>query len=109
MNSSRVTPQRLVLGIGIGIGLITAVSGIAAEVFAFENESDVHRTVFGNVPDVLRLAFYTLLPVMIVYGAWVFSLRIKNWQRGGPDNRATTSKNAGTRLKDFRAGAPKFS
>ena len=104
MNSSRVTPQRLVLGIGIGIGLITVLSGIAAEVFAFENESDIHRTVFGNVPDVLRLTFYTLLPVMIVYGAWVFSLRIKNWRRGGPDNRATTADNAGTRLKDFRAG-----
>ena len=104
MNSKRLSPQRLVLGIGIAVATFTALSGVAAEVFAFKSESEIHRTVFANIPDSIRLAFYTLLPVMIVYGAWVFSLRIKNWQRGGPDNRSTTSKNAATRLKDFRSG-----
>ena len=83
MNSKRLSPQRLVLGIGIAVATFTALSGVAAEVFAFKSESEIHRTVFANIPDSIRLAFYTLLPVMIVYGAWVFSLRIKNWQRGG--------------------------
>ena len=103
--NSRVSPQRLVLGIGIAVAVFTALSGIAAEVFQFDAaDNPVHRTVFANIPDVIKVAFYTLLPVMIVYGAWVFSLRMKNWQRGKPDNRSTTSKNAKQRLKDFRAG-----
>ena len=33
MNFKRLTPQQLVLGIGIGVALITVLSGIAAEVF----------------------------------------------------------------------------
>ena len=104
MTFKRLTPQQLVLGIGIVFGIITAGSGIAAEVFDFKNESEEHREVFVNIPDALRVAFYTVLPVLIVYGAWVFSLRVKNWRRGGPDNRATTTSNVATRLKDFRAG-----
>ena len=104
MTFKRLTPQQVVLGIGIVFGIITAISGIAAEVFSFSNDSEEHREVFVNIPDVLRLAFYTILPVLIVYGAWMFSLRVKNWRRGGPDNRATTTKNAATRLKDFRSG-----
>jgi len=102
---TRVSPQRLVLGIGIGVALFTALSGVAAQVLHFDPaDNPVHRTVFANIPGAIKVAFYTLLPVMIVYGAWVFSLRIKNWERGGPDNRATTSKNAKTRLADFRSG-----
>ncbi len=102
---TRVSPQRLVLGIGIGVALFTVLSGIAAQVFHFDPaDNPVHRTVFANIPGAIKVAFYTLLPVMIVYGAWVFSLRIKNWERGGPDNRATTSKNAKTRLADLRSG-----
>ena len=104
MNFKRLTPQQLVLGIGIGVALITVLSGIAAEVFAFKNENEVHRTVFANIPDVIRLVFYTVIPILIVYGAWMFSLRVKNWRRGGPDNRATTKENVGRRLADFRSG-----
>jgi nitrate reductase gamma subunit len=37
-------------------------------------------------------------------GAWLFSLRVKNWERGAPDRRATTPKNAKKRAADFRAG-----
>ena len=102
--NSRVSPQRLILGIGVAVAVFTALSGLASEIFKFTSEDPVHRTVFLNIPDAIRLAFYTLLPMMIVYGAWVFSLRMKNWQRGKPDNRSTTAKNAKQRLKDFRAG-----
>ena len=104
MNFKRLTPQQIVLGIGIAFAVITAVSGIAAELNSFESDSEQHRTVFGNIPDVLRLIFYTALPVLMIYGAWMFSLRVKNWRRGGPDNRATTVENAGRRMKDFRSG-----
>ena len=101
---SRLSPQQLVLGIGIAVATFTALSGIAAAVFQFEGYDEYHRTVFGNIPGAIKLAFYTLLPVMIVYGAYVFSLRIKNWERGTPDNRATTGANAHRRVKDFRSG-----
>ena len=101
---TRLSPQHLVLTIGIAVAIFTALSGLAAEVFAFKTEDPVHRTVFENIPGSIRLAFYTLLPMIIMYGAWVFSLRMKNWQRGKPDNRATTTENAKHRLADFRAG-----
>ena len=45
-----------------------------------------------------------MLVVLILAGAVQFANRAKNWQRGGPDNRATTVKNVGRRLADFRAG-----
>ncbi len=99
--NSRVSPQRLVLTIGIGVAIFTALSGIAAEVFQFKTDNPVHRTVFGNIPGSIRLSFYVLLPLMIAYGGWVFSLRMKNWERGKPDNRSGHTKE---RLKNFRAG-----
>jgi Fe-S oxidoreductase/nitrate reductase gamma subunit len=34
----------------------------------------------------------------------VFSWRVRNWERGGPDDRSTTRANVGRRLADFRAG-----
>src|SRR5690606_18655894 len=52
----------------------------------------------------LKLAFYTIIPVLFVYGAVVFSWRVRNWQRGGPDKRDLTPKNAKRRLERLRAG-----
>ncbi len=60
--------------------------------------------MFGNIPTGLKVVFYTLIPVMLVGGAVLFSQRVKNWQRGQPDNRATTSENLKNRMKDMRAG-----
>src|SRR5947208_5773806 len=42
--------------------------------------------------------------MLLVYGAYNFSLRVRNWQRGGPARRATTRDNVGRRLGDYRAG-----
>ena len=64
----------------------------------------MQREVFGNIPSVWKLVFYTVLPVLVLYGSVLFSQRVRNWERGAPDNRRTTAKNAGRRLKDFRAG-----
>ena len=41
---------------------------------------------------------------MLVWGAFAFADRVKNWERGAPDRRRTTPKNAKRRLADFRAG-----
>jgi Fe-S oxidoreductase/nitrate reductase gamma subunit len=92
------------MAIGVGFAVITVISGITATVFQWHDDSPVQREVFGNIPAAWKTVFYTVLPILIVYGAVMFSQRIKNWQRGGPDARATTRKNLATRLKDFRAG-----
>ena len=62
------------------------------------------REVFGGIPDALKITFYVLTPVLLVYGAVLFAQRVKNWERGKPDNRATTKKNVKRRMGDFRAG-----
>ena len=45
-----------------------------------------------------------MIPALIIYGAILFADRMKNWERGAPDNRATTRKNVKKRFEDFRAG-----
>jgi Fe-S oxidoreductase/nitrate reductase gamma subunit len=100
----RFRPHHISLVIGVGFSAITVASGIAGATLAFHDDSSEHRPVFGNVPGALQLAFYTVLPVLFVYGAVMFANRMKNWERGKPDNRATTPKNIKRRLADFRAG-----
>src|SRR4051812_26984411 len=94
-----ISPQAIALGVGIAFAVITVGSGIAGAVFDFHDESPVSRHVFGNIPDAWEVAFYSVLPVLLVYGAYNFSLRVRNWQRGGPDRRATTRDNVGRRLR----------
>lgn len=102
---TRPKPHQLVLGLGIGVAVFTAASGIAPSLTGFGHSSPVTREVFGNVPSPLKAAFYTVVPVLIAYGAALFARRVKNWERGRPDDRRTTTANASRRLADFRAGA----
>jgi Fe-S oxidoreductase/nitrate reductase gamma subunit len=100
----RLKPHQLVIGIGIGMGVFILASGILPLVTGWHNDNAVHREVFGNIPGPLKIAFYTVMPAMIVWGAFVFADRVKNWERGVSDRRRTTPKNAKRRLADFRAG-----
>src|SRR5207302_1992410 len=68
------------------------------------DDSPVQREVFFNIPGPWKLAFYTLLPVVFVYGSVLFANRVRNWERGAPDARATNPSTAPKRLADFRAG-----
>lgn len=101
---ARVKPHQLALVLGVAIGLFTVVSGIIPQITKWKSDSEVHRTVFTNIPGPLQIAFYTIVPVMLVWGAWAFAQRMKNWERGAPAKRATTPKNAARRLGDYRAG-----
>ena len=103
-SKKRFRPQDWVLGLGIAVAAFTALSGIAAAIFDQHGNSPVHREVFGNIPTAAKVAFYSVIPALIIYGAWNFSLRVKNWTRGQPDNRSTTTKNVHRRAKDLRAG-----
>jgi Fe-S oxidoreductase len=100
----RVRPAHVAVGVGIAFALLVVASGVVATVLQWHDDSGVQRVVFGNVPSAWKAVFYTVLPVLIVYGAVVFSWRVRNWERGGPDDRRTTRANVGRRLADFRAG-----
>ncbi len=101
----RIKPHQLPLVVGIAMGLFILVSGLLPQITGWKNDNAVHRTVFANIPGPMQIAFYTVIPVMIVWVAMMFANRMKNWERGAPSLRRTTPKNAGRRLRDFRAGA----
>ena len=100
----RLKPHQLVIGIGCFMGLFTLVSGILPQITNWHEEKSPSREVFGGIPGALQVAFYTVIPVMLVWGAIVFAARVRNWERGAPDRRPTTTKNIKRRLADFRAG-----
>jgi Fe-S oxidoreductase/nitrate reductase gamma subunit len=104
MDGKRFKPHHLSIIIGLAFAVVTIGSGIAGAALAFHDDSSESRLVFGNIPDALQVAFYTVIPILIVIGAFQFANRMKNWERGKPDNRATTPKNVKRRLGDFRAG-----
>lgn len=101
---SPIKARHIVLGIGIGFAAVTAISGLASAFIKHEHDDAIQREVFQNIPGVFKLVFYTLMPLMIIYGSVMFANRVKNWERGRPDNRATTARNAKRRMADFRAG-----
>ena len=105
MNGKTIKPHHVVVVFGILIALFTLASGVFSTITQWHSDSEITRSVFGNIPSPLKAAFYTIVPLTIVYGALLFSNRVKNWQRGAPDNRSTTRANVGRRLADFRAGA----
>jgi hypothetical protein len=87
----RLRPHQLVIILGIGIGVFTAASGVAGAVLQWHSDDEVSREVFGGIPGVLQLMFYVVVSSMLVYGAVLFSQRTRNWERGRPDNRATSA------------------
>ena len=100
----RLRPYQLSIAIGIGMGVFTMVSGIVPQFTKWHDHSEVSREVFDGIPGPLQAAFYAILPIMLVWGAFQFADRVRNWERGAPDRRRTTPKNAKNRLKDYRAG-----
>ena len=104
MGKNNFRSHHAAIGLGVGVALVTVISGIASWINGWHDDSDITREVFENVPGALKVAFYTVIPALIIYGAILFANRMKNWERGAPDNRATKSKNAKKRFEDFRAG-----
>src|SRR2546423_100925 len=100
----RIRPHHLVIGLGILFAAVTLLSGILGGIEGWEDDSPITRHVFEGVPGGLQVVFYTLTPVLLVYGAFAFADRVKNWERGAPDRRPLTRKNAKHRVADFRDG-----
>ena len=100
----RLRPHQLSIAIGVGIAAFTVVSGIVPNFTGWKSTSEIHRDVFGGIPSALKVAFYTVIPVMLVWGSLRFADRMRNWERGAPDRRRTTPRNVKRRLADYRAG-----
>jgi len=100
----RLRPYQLSIAFGLGIGLFTLASGILPLITDWHNESSMTREVFEGIPGPIKVAFYTVIPIMLIWGSFRFADRIRNWERGAPDRRKTTPKNAKRRLADYRAG-----
>ena len=97
-------PHHAIIGLGVLIALFTAASGVLASIAKFHDDSPITREVFENVPGPIKFAFYLVIPLVLIYGSVLFANRVKNWERGTPDNRSTNKSNAKSRFSDFRSG-----
>ena len=104
--AKRFQPRHIPLIIGGGFAAVTAASYISELIRGhdIQDKSPESREMFWNVPSIVVALFYVGLVLVILYGAWNFSLRMRNWERGGPDNRSTTPKNFKKRMEDMRSG-----
>lgn len=102
--TKRFKPYQLSIAFGVGIGTFTMISGIVPQLTGWKSTSLIHREVFGGIPTAFQVAFYTVIPMMLIWGSLKFADRIRNWERGAPDRRKTTPKNVKRRLADYRSG-----
>ena len=66
-----------------------------------EGEIVQGRRVFENIPKVLQYIFYVLSAASIFISGYLFSLRVKNWNRGKAEKRNAT---IGARLSSLFDG-----
>jgi Fe-S oxidoreductase/nitrate reductase gamma subunit len=100
----RPRPHQVVLWIGVLAAVGALASGLVPNLTGWEESSHVSRKVFGDVPGAVVVAFYFAVAVMLFAVAWLASLRVRNVQRGQPDDRRTRKANAKRRMDDFRRG-----
>ena len=60
-------PRHLAIGLGVAFAVFTALSGVVPLITDWHDDSPIHREVFVNVAGPLKLAFYTLIPVVIAW------------------------------------------
>jgi Fe-S oxidoreductase/nitrate reductase gamma subunit len=104
MRRLRLKPSTLVLIGGVLFTVVIIGSYTASTIENFKDHHSVSREVFFNIPGPLEAVFYGVLPVIFLSATWLFSRRVRNWERGQPDDRSTTAKNVKRRVADFRAG-----
>lgn len=104
MRRLKLKPDQLVLIIGGAVALGTLASGIAPHITGWKGASPISREVFGGISEPLYWMFYAVVSLSLFSCAWLVAQRVKNYQRGRPDNRRTTKSNAKHRLADFRSG-----
>lgn len=82
MNASKVL---------FALGVVSAVGVMAlwwlGSVMHSKPPGDVGREVFGNIPVGLEAAFYVSVAAFLWLTFYLFSLRARNWSRGGSEKR----------------------
>ena len=104
MRRLRVKPHQVVLGLGVFFALFTTASGALPPITNWRDKSHVTREILGNIPGPVKVLVYTVIVTLFLAGSWLFSLRVRNWERGAPDDRSTTPRNVKRRVADFRSG-----
>ncbi|MHB8465143.1 MAG: heterodisulfide reductase-related iron-sulfur binding cluster [Acidimicrobiales bacterium] len=97
-------PSQLFIGAGIFWAVLTALSGIFGSVDDFVDRSPISRATFIDIPSPVKLAFYSLAPVLFLWVGWQLSLRARNWERGAPDKRITDRLRFRRRADSYRRG-----
>ena len=70
-------PYQLSIALGIGIAAFTMISGIIPHIVHWHNDSLIQREVFDGIPGYLQIAFYTIIPALLVWGSLQFADRIR--------------------------------
>jgi Fe-S oxidoreductase/nitrate reductase gamma subunit len=99
-----LSPSGVVLALGVLVGAGAIASGVVPRVTEWGDSSRVARPAFTDIPDPIYWLFYATVATMLFVCAWLVSLRVRNYLRGGPDDRRTTRANVHRRLADFRSG-----
>lgn len=73
--------------VGIGLAVITAVSGIAGWLRNESSHPTVGRVVFGGIPDALIFTFYFVIVTTLLVTTVLFIQRFNNVARGSDENR----------------------
>jgi Fe-S oxidoreductase/nitrate reductase gamma subunit len=100
----RPKPHQLVFAVGVLFFVFTLASGLVPALTHWKDTSPVQREVFTNIPTAMKVIFYFVVATMLLIVAWLASLRVKNYERGQPDNRRTNRKNIEKRARSYRAG-----
>jgi Fe-S oxidoreductase/nitrate reductase gamma subunit len=100
----RLSPSHLALALGLAGTALVAVSGLAALVVTEGRPPPVGRKVFANVPGPVQAVFYAVTAFAVAAVGALFARRVAQWERGGPERRATTRATVGRRLGRLWAG-----
>ena len=90
---NRVRPRQFVFGIGVVIAVFTLASGVAPALTHGHDASAIRREVFIDIPTAVKVAFYAVTSTMLLLVGWLASQRVRNYERGGSDDRRTTRDN----------------
>src|SRR5436190_1268293 len=100
----RPRTDQVVFGVGVLMFVFVIASGIVPALTHWGDTSSTQREVCVDVPTPVVVAFYASIATMLLVVAWLASLRVRNYERGQPDDRRTNRKNVERRLRDFRSG-----
>lgn len=78
----------MALAVGVGFAALTALSGTAAALLRWDDESEVHRPVFSNIPGPLQVMFYVATFVSFVAVGVLFAQRFRATSGARPTTAA---------------------